>query len=242
MSEHPTERFSNRAEDYRKYRPSYPVAVLDVIVQGLDLGGRVPTVVDLGAGTGISSQLMASAGWRVTAIEPNAEMRGQGKLVYLPGRAEETGLPDGFADIVTAFQAFHWFDPPAALAEFHRILKPGGRVALVWNIRSETDPAMVDYGQVVENYSGVLGQRWRSGGQLLTSPLFDGGRRQTLEHSDELSFEGLLGRARSASCLPRVGKEYEAMKADLQAVFDRHEVGGKIRVVYDVVVFLAERH
>src|SRR4051812_29902068 len=130
----PTERFSDRARDYVRFRPSYPSEAIDEVLRGLPAG---IVCADVGAGTGISARLVADRGVKVIAVEPNAAMRGAAtphELVeWRAGTAEATGLGTAAVDLVVCAQAFHWFDPARALEEFHRILRPGGRVALMWN-------------------------------------------------------------------------------------------------------------
>ena len=131
----PQSRFTNRAKDYAKYRPSYPGALIDCIVEGLDIDRLI--AADIGAGTGISSRLLADRGIKVIAIEPNAAMRGVAKVhplvEFRDGSAENSKLPNASVDLVTCFQAFHWFNPEPTLKEFARILKPQGRLAAVWH-------------------------------------------------------------------------------------------------------------
>ena len=136
----PTERFSNRVENYAKYRPRYPDAALQLLC------GIVPppaVVADIGSGTGIFTKQLLNAGFEVYAIEPNDAMRGEAERSLkseplfrsVKGTAESTSLPDHFADLITSAQAFHWFDRVKAKAEFRRILRPGKWAALIWNER-----------------------------------------------------------------------------------------------------------
>src|SRR5947209_19187036 len=155
---HPTERFTGLAGLYSQYRPAYPAAALDFIINRCGLNDR-SVLVDVGCGTGISSRLFAARGIRVTGIEPNADMLCQAERellsagtplpTYREGRAEATGLPEASADAVVAAQAFYWFQPEAALREFHRVLKPAGWAGLLWNTRDESDPFTSAYGAVV---------------------------------------------------------------------------------------------
>ncbi len=144
--------FSDRVADYVAFRPRYPAGVFTYFKEEL----RVPLmgqVADLGSGTGIFAAQLVDAGYRVTAVEPNAEMRAAAEnalgerpgFVSIAARAEATGLPAGTFDLVTAAQAFHWFDAGPAAAECRRILKPGGWVSLLWNIRREGDGALASF-------------------------------------------------------------------------------------------------
>ena len=112
---------------------------------------------DVGAGTGISSRLLAECGVRVLAIEPNADMR-QAALPhplveYREATAEATGLADATVDLVTCFQSFHWFNPQPTLLEFNRIVKPSGRLAVVWNDLDENDEFSANYIHLVRTAS-----------------------------------------------------------------------------------------
>ena len=157
----PTERFSNRASDYVAGRPQYPAAAIEALVAGLgDPHGL--DVADLGAGTGISSRALAERGCRVVAVEPNAAMRAcieeTPTLRTHDGTAEHTGLTDASFDLVTAFQAFHWFAAGDALREFVRIARPRGRAALVYNTRDDSDAATYAYTSVVRAYASDRGK------------------------------------------------------------------------------------
>jgi SAM-dependent methyltransferase len=146
MSVHETARrgFASAARVYEESRPGYPDDAIGWLAENLEVAsGR--TVVDLAAGTGKLTRLLTPTGATVIAIEPVHEMRESLERITpdadaRAGTAERTGLPGASADAITVAQAFHWFDGPAALAEIHRILRPGGRLALVWNVRDLDDP------------------------------------------------------------------------------------------------------
>ena len=136
------DRFSNRVEDYDRYRPGYPPALFALLREhcGLRPGHAV---ADIGSGTGLLTGPLLDYGNTVYAVEPNGPMRqaaerrygGRSGFLSVDGSAEATGLPPWSVDLVVAAQAFHWFEPGAARAEFVRILRPPGWVALVWNER-----------------------------------------------------------------------------------------------------------
>ena len=133
--------FARAAGEYRRGRPGYPAAAIQYLAERLGLRpGR--TVVDLAAGTGALTRPLLERGCEVVAVEPVAEMRAELPLEAraLDGTAERMPLPDGAADAVTVAQAFHWFDGDAALREIHRVLRPGGTLALLWNKRVLEDP------------------------------------------------------------------------------------------------------
>jgi SAM-dependent methyltransferase len=136
--------FEAGGEHYHAVRPSYPAETVDFMVPA---GAR--TAVDLGAGTGLFTRLLAERGLVVTAVDPSASMldalrRGAGQAPAPPtvvqARAEETGLPGGAFDLATCAQAWHWIDPDAGSAEAARLLRPGGTLALVWNQLDTTVP------------------------------------------------------------------------------------------------------
>src|SRR3954447_4559397 len=129
MNADPTRRFSNRVEDYIKYRPNYPRALVRLLEAECGMTGA-SVIADVGSGTGILSELFLKNGNRVYGVEPNREMREAGErllasytnFVSVDGRAEATTLDDASVDFVTAGQAFHWFDPPRTRREFVRVL------------------------------------------------------------------------------------------------------------------------
>jgi SAM-dependent methyltransferase len=249
----PTGRFSGLADLYARYRPSYPDAALDLIMTRGHLGPAA-LLVDVGCGTGISSRLFALRGVPVLGIEPNAEMRRRAEAESLPpgaprpryceGRAEATGLADGVADVVLAAQAFHWFEPAPTLAEFQRILKPDGWVALLGNERDESDPFTAAYGAVIRtcpDAAKVEGPRARAGDPLLVSDRFQDAERLTFVNEQRMDEEGLLGRTMSASYVVREGEAGRAFKQAVRDVFARFQQGGEVVLRYETALYLARR-
>jgi SAM-dependent methyltransferase len=242
-------RFSDRVEDYVRYRPSYPPAAIDAIFAGLG-DPRDLRVVDVGAGTGISSRLLAERGARVVALEPNPEMRAAALRTGLDARdglADRTGLADESVDVVTAFQAFHWFANDTALREFVRILAPRGRIALVWNMRDDEDAFTREYGDIAdrnekatatgvpEDYDDYVPALLRGGG-------FANVRRRGFPNSQRLDLDSLLGRARSASYVPREGAAWEAIATELRTLHARYAKGeGTVPLVYRTIAYLADK-
>ncbi|MCB0086547.1 MAG: class I SAM-dependent methyltransferase, partial [Caldilineaceae bacterium] len=161
-----TKRFSDRVENYVKYRPHYPAALVDFLRDAIDLTADF-VVADVGSGTGFLAEPFLQNGNRVIGVEPNAEMRGAGDdylrdyagFSSVNGASEATTLADQSVDLIVAGQAFHWFEPVNTRAEFTRILRPDGQVALVWNSRRLDAPFMQEYEDILhkftENYGGV---------------------------------------------------------------------------------------
>lgn len=241
----PLDRFSDRAQDYAKYRPSYPKQAIATILEGL--GNLSPLVAaDIGAGTGISSRLLAQQGVRVFAIEPNEAMREAASphplVEFRDGTAEATNLPDASVDLVTCFQAFHWFNPEPTLAEFHRILKPSGRLAVVWNDRDKEDEFTQKYTRLVQIASNhhPAESRLVSVDPLLESSFFPNVHRYTFTYRQELDREGLIGRAMSVSYVPREGEALEQLITGLEELYNReHNENGLVYMTYCTSVYLA---
>lgn len=242
----PQGRFSDRAADYAKYRPSYPGAAIDTILEGLDNSSQL-VAADIGAGTGISSRLLAQRGMRVLAIEPNANMI-QAALPdplveFREGTAENTKLPNASVDLVVCFQSFHWFDPKPTLMEFCRILKPTGRLAVVWNDRDPSDEFTQSYTRLVQIASNnhPAESRLVSVDPLLTSPLFPNVRCHTFAYRQELNLDSLIGRAMSVSYIPRSGLAQQQLVSELKELYNRKsDENGKVYLVYCTSVYLTQ--
>jgi len=145
--------FAEVAGAYERGRPGYPEEAVRWMV-----GDRPLAVVDLGAGTGKLTRVLVALGHRVVAVEPLEEMRAElaaalPAIHAIQGTAEEIPLYAGAADVVTSAQAFHWFDHDNALPEIARVLRPGGRLALVWNSRDDRDPWMAQLSAIIGNES-----------------------------------------------------------------------------------------
>jgi SAM-dependent methyltransferase len=242
----PQGRFSDQASSYAKYRPSYPSAAIDSILEGLNNPLQL-VAADIGAGTGISSRLLAERGMRVLAVEPNAEMR-QVALPHLlvefhHGTGEASNLPNGSVDLVTCFQSFHWFDPKSALLEFRRILKPNGRLAVVWNDRDRRDEFTQRYTHLVQIASNnhPAESRLVSVDPLLTSSLFSPVCCHTFGYRQELDQDGLIGRAMSTSYIPRAGAAQQELFSNLKELHSRFkDKKGLVYLVYVTSVYLTQ--
>lgn len=243
-----TRRFSNRVDDYVKYRPHYPNAVLDWLVEetGLDSSW---VVADVGSGTGILSRLFLDNGNTVYGVEPNAAMRSAGErylvdfenFISVDGRAEATGLESASVDLVAAGQAFHWFDAAACRREFRRILKPGGWVSLVWNTRkTEATAFLRDYeALLVEHAVDYKQVDHRNVDPSVFATFFDGYRCRVFDNRQEFDYAGLEGRLMSTSYAPnRDHPLYDFIIEGLKAVFAAHQNNGTVAVEYETQVYL----
>jgi SAM-dependent methyltransferase len=234
----PTGRFSDRVQDYVRSRPSYPSAIIDACLDGLGEPTTL-TIADIGAGTGISARLFADRGVRTIAIEPNADMRSAAAphtlVSWRDAAAERTGLAPSSVDLVVCAQAFHWFRAPEALSEFARVLRPRGRAAVMWNMGSPDDPAIRAYYDVVFNASE---DAKRIGQDRVYADPFVGQAgwipepTTTEEFIVEHTVDGLLGRAMSASYVPKIGPAADRVRQQLREVFDAHQRGGRIVMRY----------
>jgi SAM-dependent methyltransferase len=240
----PTGRFTDRTDDYVKYRPSYPSEAIDVITAGL---AAKAAAADVGAGTGISARLLADRGLTVVAVEPNQAMREAAQahpgVVYRDGTAESTGQGAGTMDLVLCAQAFHWFRPEAALREFARILRPGARLALMWNRRTEDDPFTAGYRAAILEVGGdIAALRMDFDPAMIEATgLFTAGRHFAFPFRQPLDLRGLIGRAMSASYVPRTGPGADKVTALLRALHAKYSDGkGMVTLVYTTEVYLAE--
>lgn len=247
-----TERFSNRVDDYVKYRPSYTEETMRFIQHEASLATD-SLVADIGAGTGIFSRLLVDRGVQVVAVEPNAAMReaAERELGSSPnyrsvaGTAEETGLDDHAVHAVTCAQAFHWFDQPRAQLEFRRILKPGARAFLVWNARKTTGtPFLEQYEQLLRRYGTDYEQvRHTNIPHEALEAFFREGTMKVARFANDqpCGFEGLSGRLRSSSYSPPQGHpDYEPMMAELRRIFDRNARDGQVVIAYETEIYCGE--
>jgi ubiquinone/menaquinone biosynthesis C-methylase UbiE len=245
--QHPTERFSDRAETYAKYRPGYP----DEMLQFLETLVAPPaTVADIGSGTGILTRHLLKSGYDAWAVEPNQAMRtaaertlsGYPAARSIDGTAEATTLEEGTIDLITCAQAFHWFDRVQTRLEFSRILKSGGWIALLWNERQDTSPINRAYDNLLEamatDYRNVSHRRIAAED---IREFFAPGEVQLriFANNQTLDCDGFLGRLVSSSYVPNLGQpgHLEIVEA-AKKIFEAYQVGGKITFEYETKVYL----
>jgi SAM-dependent methyltransferase len=199
--------FGRAADAYERGRPDYPPAAVDFLAKRFGLGpGSV--VVDLGAGTGKLSRQLAATGARVVAVEPVAAMRAliPPGIEAVDGTAEAIPCDSRTVDAVTCAQAFHWFEPGAALTEIHRVLRTGGGLAIVTNVRDESDPLQ-------RGFLDVLG-RHRAHPSLAAPRRLDSRfappQRHRFPHVHRLDAEGFVAQAASESSIALLDDETRA--------------------------------
>jgi ubiquinone/menaquinone biosynthesis C-methylase UbiE len=245
------ERFSDRVENYVKYRPGYPPGVLELFRREMNLR-QDSIVADIGAGTGISSKMFLENGNRVFGVEPNQAMRAAAEnflrdfpnFTIVDGTAEKTNLPDNSVDFVVAAQAFHWFDAAKTLSEFTRILRDKGFIALIWNERQlDTTAFLREYEKLlIEFGSDYESVRHDNLDEEIFSAFFQKEfRRKTFQNVQTVDLEGLKGRIHSSSYMPSACDErFFAMNAEIERIFAKYAENGKIQILYSTNIFYAE--
>ena len=244
----PTERFSDRVADYVRYRPGYPPELLECLRRNCGLRPKW-VVADVGSGTGLLAKVFLENGNRVLGVEPNAAMRAAGdeflrdfeQFTSQEGRAEATGLPAHSVDMITAGQAFHWFDRRRARTEFERILKSGGWVALVWNERLTSTPFLADYEQLLHRYSPDYAKvDHRNVEETALGEFFYPGRlrQDTFFMRQQFDWEGVQGRWLSSSYVPASGQlGHDEMRSELKTIFSRYQQDGLVDWEYKTRVY-----
>ncbi|NNF43568.1 MAG: class I SAM-dependent methyltransferase [Phycisphaerales bacterium] len=232
--------FSGLAGVYARFRPGYPATAFDFMLSGL---APPITAVDVGCGTGISSRGLAAAGVTVIAVDPNQDMldeasrhpaRPKVAIDYRRGSADELPVPDDTATLVLCAQSYHWFGSRETLEEFHRVLIPNGRLALMWNVRETGDSLSAGYERIMSEAQNQAQSR----GRVLcrarsatpdTPDLFGPAHRERFPNPQTFDAAGWIGRARSASYFPPEGdprrEEYETA---LRRLFDTHARDGTV--------------
>jgi len=242
------DRFSNRIANYVKYRPDYPREIVGFLADNCRLTAD-SVIADIGCGPGISSKMFLENGNRVFGAEPNEGMR-DAAIKYLAefsnftpvdGSAEATTLRDASIDMAVAAQAFHWFDPAKARAEFRRILRPGGHIVLMWNERQlDTTPFLVKYEEFLLRYATDYSKvRHENVDSLKLDSFFQNAYGSAVfENVQVFDFDGLKGRMFSSSYMPNEAEPIaEAMVDELYSLFAKHSENDRINVFYDTRVY-----
>lgn len=244
-----TERFTETVQDYMKYRPSYPVEVVQLLVNECGLT-KDKIIADVGSGTGFLAKLFLDYGNTVYGVEPNEAMRLAAenylasylKFHSVNATAEATTLLDNSVDFITVGTAFHWFDQEKTKLEFKRILKSSGWVLLVWNVRNVRQSELLrDYEKLIltygkdyqksraQEFDNTVGEEFFSPHEM---------KIQSFSNSQQFNWEGLKGRLLSTSYSLRPGdSRYEEMMHELKLIFDRHQQNGLVDFLYDTKLY-----
>lgn len=243
-----TTRFSDRVENYVRYRPGYPPGALEVLKNEC---GLLPThvVADIASGTGIWTRILLEHDNPVFGVEPNAEMRQAGerllgefpKFISVAGKAEATTLGDASVDFVTSAQAAHWFDRESARREFARIARPGGRLVLIWNERvTNTTPFLREYEHMLltygTDYEKVRHERTTDAVNEFYDP--QPFHERVFSLRQEFDYAGLEGRLLSSSYAPGPGHpDHESMLKELRRLFGEHGRHGRVAFDYKTRIY-----
>src|ERR1700686_3527290 len=234
-----TSRFSDRVENYVRYRPGYPSDVLRVLENACGLAPD-HVIADIASGTGIWTQTLLENGNPVFGVEPNAEMREAGarllatfpNFTSVSGTAEATTLAAQSVDFVTAAQAAHWFDRRPARREFMRILKPGGWLVLLWNERLTPSTAFLrDYEQLLLTYGTDYEDVRHERTTQAVNEFFDPAsfQEREFEMRQEFDYAGVEGRLLSSSYAPGPEHPQHApMLRELRRIFDARAVQDRV--------------
>lgn len=244
-------RFSDRVENYVRYRPAYPQALIHNLIESCALN-QSSMIADIGSGTGIFSRELLDKQLSVLAVEPNLEMRKAAESILasysqftsVAGTGEETSLDDSSVDLITVAQAFHWFDWPKAINEFRRILKPRGQLALVWNRRDLKDAFQHAYEAMLRklapeynlvNHMNIEGEK--------IAAIFDVRNFQHLSFSFTQFFDcaAFLGRMQSSSYSPAKGTEaLSKLNEAAMNLFEEYALDGELAFKYSSHLYLGQ--
>lgn len=245
------DRYSDKTEDYAKYRPEFPDELVDYLYKNGEIK-NTSVIADIGSGTGRFTRLLLEKGNLVYGIEQNNEMRIKAeellsqfsKFVSVKGSAERTELEDKSLDLITVAQAFHWFNKEDSFREFKRILKDDGKVFIVW------DDFVRDYNDFSKEFSSALGtyrtvksnsEEKRPTRNQMIDEFYKNNNYVTTSFKHEIyqTFDGIKGGALSASFTPKPGEgNYENFIIELQRVFDKYQINGCVCTAFRSVCYL----
>ena len=242
-------RFSDRVADYVKYRPSYPYELINFLME-IKILTKESVIADVGSGTGLLTKLFLENGNKVFGVEPNDDMRKAGEIFLknysnytsITGSSESTTLPDHSVDVITAGQAYHWFSQEKTSEEFKRILKDPNKsnIILVWNTRTKINSFNRDLEELIQkfstDYNKVSHENDKKKDQnILFNKIF---QKKTFPNDQKLTFHGLLGRLLSASyMLKKTDPKYSDFEKSLKDLFEKHQVDGKVTLLYETEVY-----
>ncbi|HVI44228.1 MAG TPA: class I SAM-dependent methyltransferase [Chitinophaga sp.] len=248
-----TTRFTDRADNYARYRPGYPAEALAYLKEQVHLHSDM-IVADIGSGTGISSALFLENGHTVYGIEPNDAMRAKSITLLnhypnfhgIKGTAENTGLKDSSIDIIFAAQSFHWFSQQEAKAEFRRIATPDAWILLMWNIRELSSPFAQAYESLLKKYGTGYQEAARDMASEDKNTAFFSPckfEKVTFPSIHRLDYEELKGRLLSISFVPAEQDPCsQPMLHELTEIFNHYEENGQVNFGYTTTLYAARAH
>jgi ubiquinone/menaquinone biosynthesis C-methylase UbiE len=244
-------KFTDKAENYDKFRLNYSIEILDCFY---DYSFNKDSIIaDIGSGTGKLAKIFLENGNIVYAVEPNDNMRNMAisklndlkNFISINGSAENTTLEDKIIDFVVVGQAFHWFDAPKALDEFRRILKNNGVLALIWYNRKTNSVFMQKYEEFLrknfpkyneKNHGDISGN---ISDEKIMKYFSKDYKKITIENIRELNINELLGGFLSASYSPKEHtKEYHESRKILEILFNKHNVNNKVAFEYETIIYI----
>lgn len=238
------EKFTGKADVYDRYRPSYPAELIEWLWEKT----HAETVADIGAGTGIFTKCLSAKPWKITAVEPNADMLEKLRfnlpdIEIVNAPAENTGIADGSIGLVTAATAFHWFDKDKFKTECRRILTPKGRLALVWNDHKEND-FLLERDRVFLKYCGICNSVAGSssdGDKFLRSGYFSHMKFVSLPNPVFMTEEQFVGYSLSHSySLKKDDENYKGFVDELHWAFAKYAKDGKAEVLFETSCYFGK--
>lgn len=250
----PTKRFSDRVDNYIKYRPRYPKELLIFLLREKIIQ-KSSILADIGSGTGFFTKLLIKSGSQVYGVEPNKEMREAAEeflrefpnFTSIDGTAETTTLKDKSVDFISVAQAFHWFDREKTREEFLRILKPDGYLALIWNNRIKEDiPFQVGYNDLLKEFCpghDKTNHYKITYDQIVEFYGFTEVKIFRCANKQVLDFAGLKGRLFSSSYTPKENEpNYQPLLSALKELFDKYQENGKVTMEYKTKMHYGKMH
>ena len=239
------DRFTDKANIYEKFRPSYPKEMLSIIEDECHLSLCNSIVIaDIGSGTGKFTQLLLDKGCIVYAIEPNNDMRAIAETKFMDKAnyksinsfAEATQLDNNSVDLITVAQAFHYFDIEKVNTEFKRILKPHGKVVLLWNFRHRESDFIKEYERIVYSFHSKDLQPTFAQDKMnncLFDKFFENYKVYSIPYIQKLSFSDLWGRVLSSNHAPKKDDpNYDKLYKSIKKLFDKYQQNKKIKFEY----------
>ena len=245
------QRFSDRVENYIKYRPGYPDEIIPTLQ--LEIGLMADDIIaDIGSGTGLSAKLFLENGNTVYGVEPNEPMRkaAEGLLSEyenfhsIHGSSESTNLKDNSIDLIVCAQAFHWFDRQKTKQEFHRIANNGAHLCLIWNDRKETEPFQIDYEKLIQEFAIDYNEiSHRNITQDIIEDFYAPNKfkKFILNYEQHFDLDGLIGRIISSSYMPNQNDvNFPQLKSAIVSLFDKYKQNEIVTFAYNTIIFLGK--